>query len=321
MVTEYLLIFSFVCFAFVFFNYSAERKKKLKEAAEKFKEQERIKRQKEEKEEERLKETVKVLSQIKKIFSSYDRKISIEFDKDKNNIVDVIEVKDDFNQLLKKHNDIIIERGKEYNQNYIHQFVKVSNYLKRKRENINLIFNNIQTEFSTDEGYTTRNLSLIVLRDFEKKYTYPFTKRFDDLNTQCESYVELLRGEIHSYNLLLFNALNLVSSSVENDQITFYNIYEKLDALNIFNSNWQNEMSQKLTNINNNFQELSKEIKVMGEEIVGAIWDLSYVTEQSNEILEAQLGEINSSIKTNNLLTSINTYQSYKVNKNTKSLR
>ena len=259
-------------------------------------------------------ERIKALSQIKKMFSSYEKKIIIEFDKDKNDIVDVIEVKDDFNQLLKKHNDIIIERGKEYNQNYIHQFVKVSNYLKRKRENINLIFNNIKTEFSIDEGYEIR-------WDLNKIGSHSINERFDDLNTQCESYFELLRGEIHSYNLLLFNSLNLVSSSVENDQITFYNIYEKLDALNIFNSNWQNEMSQKLTNINNNFQELSKEIKVMGEDIVGAIWDLSYVTEQSNEILEAQLGEINSSIKTNNLLTSINTYQSYKVNKNTKSLR
>ena len=42
-------------------------------------------------------------------------------------------------------------------------------------------------------------------------------------------------------------------------------------------------MSQKLTNIDNSFQELSKEIKVMGDDIVGAIWDLSYVTEQSKE--------------------------------------
>jgi len=310
---SFLFTFSFALMAMGFFKLSAERKKKLKKAAEEFERQEASLQI----EKERLrieKELLKALSRIKKMFSMYEEKIISEFDKDKNNIVDVMEVKDDFNQLLKKHNDIIIERGKEYNQNYIHQFVKVSNYLKRKRENINLIFNNIKTEFSIDEGYKIR-------WDLNKLGSYEINERFDDLNTQCESYFELLRGEIHSYNLLLFNALNLVSSSVENDQITFYNIYEKLDALNIFNSNWQNEMSQKLTNINNNFQELSKEIKVMGEDIVGAIWDLSYVTEQSNEILEAQLGEINSSIKTNNLLTSINTYQSYKVNKNTKSLR
>ena len=44
------------------------------------------------------------------MFSSYEEKIIIEFDKDKNNIVDVIEVNDDFNQLLKKYNNIIVER-------------------------------------------------------------------------------------------------------------------------------------------------------------------------------------------------------------------
>ena len=80
-------------------------------------------------------------------------------------------------------------------------------------------------------------------------------------------------------------------------------------------------MSQKLSNIDNSFQELSKEIKLMGEDIVGAIEDLSYVTEQSNEILQTQLTELNSSIKTNNLLTSINTYQTSKINMNTKSLK
>ena len=37
-------------------------------------------------------------------------------------------------------------------------------------------------------------------------------------------------------------------------------------------------------------------------------------------MLDNRLGEIDSSIKTNNLLTLINTYQTYKINKNTKSL-
>jgi hypothetical protein len=115
--------------------------------------------------------------------------------------------------------------------------------------------------------------------------------------------------------------LNLINSAVENDQITFYNIYEKLDKLNIFNSNWQNEISQKLSNIDNNFSLLHKEIKDMGENIVNAIWDLSYATEETNDILNDKLGEINSGINANNLLTAINTYQNYQINKNTKSLR
>lgn len=302
----FFLIIALILFARAGFSFFEERKELKK------KEEER--RHYKLEEEKDNKERTKVLSQIKKMFSSYEEKIIIEFDKDKNNIVDVVEIKDDFNQLLKKNNNIIIERGKEYNKNFIHQFIKVSNYLKRNRENINLIYNNIKNEFSINEGYEIR-------WGLDNSSGWKIKRRLDDINTQCESYFDLLRGEIHSYNLLLFNSLNLVSSIVENDQITFYNIYEKLDALNIFNSNWQNEMSQKLTNIDNSFQELSKEIKLMGEDIVGAIEDLSYVTEQSNEILQTQLTELNSSIKTNNLLTSINTYQTYKINMNTKSLK
>ena len=302
----FFLIIALILFARAGFSFFEERKELKK------KEEERRRYKLEE--EKDNKERTKVLSQIKKMFSSYEEKIIIEFDKDKNNIVDVVEIKDDFNQLLKKNNNIIIERGKEYNKNFIHQFIKVSNYLKRNRENINLIYNNIKNEFSINEGYEIR-------WGLDNSSGWKIKRRLDDINTQCESYFDLLRGEIHSYNLLLFNSLNLVSSIVENDQITFYNIYEKLDALNIFNSNWQNEMSQKLTNIDNSFQELSKEIKLMGEDIVGAIEDLSYVTEQSNEILQTQLTELNSSIKTNNLLTSINTYQTYKINMNTKSLK
>ena len=263
------------------------------------------------KEKEKLKR-IEALSQIKTLFSSFEEKLINEFDKDNNNIVDVIEVNDDFNQLLKKHNDVIIERGKEYNKNYIHQFVKVSNYLKNKRDNINLILKNIKTEFS--------------INGYERRWDIPYYS--DEINekrsfiiSRCESYFELIRIEIQSYHLLLYNSLNLINSAVENDQITFYNIYEKLDKLNIFNSNWENEISQKLTNIDNSFILLHKEIKDMGENIVNAIWDLSYVTEQTNDILNDKLGEINSGINTNNLLTTINTYQNYQINKNTKSLR
>lgn len=299
--------------------YLGEKGKKNDLKKEEIKRKEDAKKQKEEFEammvgikNEKL-ERQKALSQIKAIFSSFEEKLINEFDKDKNNIVDVIEINDDFNQLLKKHNDIIIERGKEYNKNYIHQFVKVSNYLKNKRDNINLIFKNIKTEFSIN-GYERR----WELHSSDSKGIY---SRINFINGRCNSYFELLIGEIQSYHLLLYNALNLINSAVENDQITFYNIYEKLDKLNIFNSNWQNEISQKLTNIDNNFSLLHKEIKDMGENIVNAIWDLSYATEETNDILNDKLGEINSGINANNLLTAINTYQNYQINKNTKSLR
>jgi len=59
------------------------------------------------------------------------------------------------------------------------------------------------------------------------------------------------------------------------------------------------------------------EIRDVGNKIVNSINDLSYITEKSSRMLDNRLGEINSSIDTNNLLTLINTYQTFKIDKNT----
>lgn len=221
--------------------------------------------------------------------------ILLKLDKDNNGIIDIIEDKNEFNQLLKKHQNIIIEKGKDFNQNYTHQFIKVGNYIKEKRNNLQMIFDSIKNEKN---------------------------------NWKLNEYVDILENEIHSYNLLLINSLNLIASLIDDDQMTFYEIYERFDKLNIFNSNWENELSQKLTTLNrsvlelnSNIQSLMYEIRDMGDRIVSSIEDLSYITEESTIMLDNRLGEIDSSIKTNNLLTSIQTYQTYKINTNTKSLK
>ena len=224
-----------------------------------------------------------------------------ELDKDNNGIIDIIEVNHEFNQLLKKHQKIIIEKSKDFNQNYTHDFIKVGNYLKEKRNNIQLIYNCLQ--------------------------------QVDGV--EFNEFLQILKNDIYSYNLLLINSLNLIVSLIEDDQITFYEIYENFDKLNIYNSNWENEMSQKLTTLNKGISELNKgiselnsnikglmyEIRDMGDKIVDSIGGLSYITEKTNMLLDRRLSEIDSTLKVGNLISVINTYQNYKINQNTKSLR
>ena len=236
-----------------------------------------------------IKDLDKVFLESKKSETNYIKNTLGELDKDNNGIIDLVEDKNEFHLLLKKHQKVVIEKGKEFNQNYTHQFIKVGNYLKEKRNNIQLIFD--------------------CMKQVENK---------EELN----KFVKILEGEIHSYNLLLINSLNLIVSLIDDDQITFYDIYEKFDKLNIYNSNWENEISQKLTKLNKGISELNSnikglmyEIRDMGDRIVNSIEDLSYITEESTKILDNRLGEIDSSIKTNNLLTLINTYQNYKTNR------
>ena len=205
-----------------------------------------------------------------------------ELDKDGNGEVDVIEG-NDFNLLLKKHYKSILE----INRDYIQKFIKVSSYLKTKKENIQSIFDSIKD-----------------IPDEEL----------------LNEYIEILKGNINSYNLLLYHSLNMISSLVEDD-MSFYEIYEAFDNLNMFDSKWERDVSQKLLNIGDGLKNLMSEVRKMSENISAGLSELTYATEQTNDILDNRLSEIDSSIQANTLITLINTYQSYKINKNTKSLR
>ena len=237
------------------------------------------------KEQQRLKEEEKKLKEDKRLKELQVSQTNVlsELDKDGNGEVDVIEG-NDFNLLLKKHQKSIVE----VDRYYVQQFVKISSYLKTKEKNIQSVFNSIGD-----------------------------TPNQEVLN----EYVEILKGDIHSYNLILFNSLNMIVSLVEDDMITFYEIHEMFDTLNMFDSKHEKDISQKLTNIEYGLENLIYEIRDMSDTINNSIGELSYVTEQSNQQLTDQLSEIDSTMKVGNLISVINTYQNYKINQNTKSLR
>ena len=239
----------------------------------------------------------KFSSEINKVIKSTEKELMLlnhsktnileEFDKDGNGIIDVIEGFDDFMSLFKKHQKIIIDLDKEY----IQKFVKISNYLKTKRHNIQEVFTSIKK---------TKNKS------------------------ELENQVGILKNQIHSYELLLFHSLNMITSVVEEDLIVFYEIYESFDKLNMFTSNWENEVSQKLSNIGEGLNDLMFSIDSMERNIVKGLNELTYVTQEGFLDLERsvtkELKSIDSSIKFNNLLTGISAYQLYNINKQTKGL-
>ena len=217
------------------------------------------------------------------------QKFLAKYSVDTNGDITAIIGKNEFNELLKKYQKQVIDKGKEFNQNYTHQFIKVGNYLNDKRINIKSIYDYIKTKSFIDP---------LNFKNFEDTFV----------------------NEIQAYNLLQYNSLNLIVSLIEDDQITFYKIYEKFDKLNIFNSNWENEMLVKLNDINTNISRLIYEIRGMSDNIVKSIGDLTYATQESNLLLDKKLTEINSTINSGNLLSAIQTYQLHKVNKQTKGL-
>ena len=236
-----------------------------------------------------------------------------ELDKDSDGTLDIVQT-DDFHEILKKYEKNIIQIDRDYIKN----FVKLSNYLKTIRNNLQNTFEILsKVEFS---------------RDLE-----PLTK--------------ILKNKIHTYNSLLLHSLSMVVSLTKDEMITFYEIYEIFDELNVFDSKHEKDMlngiksiNSELGSINSELGEVNKNLKDVGgklgdisgqfyslmeqmkesdERIINSIDNLTYTTSSSIQSLsntvQSELNSINSSIKFNNLLTGIQTYQMYKVN--TKSLK
>jgi hypothetical protein len=228
-----------------------------------------------------------------------------KLDKDNNGEIDLIDC-DSFSKLLNTKQKNIIEIDK----NYIQKFVKISIYIKTKKSNIQKLFQAIKSV----------------------KY-----------ENELEELVGLLQNQVHTYNLLIFHSINMITSLTESELITFYEIYECFDKLGVFNSNWENEISTNLLNINSSIDEVNQSIinlddnissglqnlmysiNNMETNIINSINELTYTNEDSfkdlNRTIESQLSDINSSVNFNNLLTGIQTYQMYKINKNTKRIK
>jgi hypothetical protein len=231
---------------------------------------------------------IEILNEEKRLKNLNQNKLNFinQLDLDNNGEVDLVDG-ETFNKLLTKNQKSIIEIDK----NYIKNFVKISMYLKTKKSNTQKIFDSIKD--STNEDVLTE-------------------------------LVNLLKNQIHTYELLVFHSINMITSLVESDLITFYEIYECFDQFGVFNSNWENEVSNKLTDIGDGIKELMYSIDKMENNIVNSIDNLTYVTQDSfrelNISVNNQLSSIDSSIKFNNLLTGIQTYQMYKINQNTKRI-
>lgn len=172
------------------------------------------------------------------------------FDPDGDSMVD-IQASAPFGQLIKLNQKQIIEVDRDY----VQKFVKLNLYLINKSSNINLIFKTI---------CEIENLGEL-------------KKLAGGLNLQVKTYEQLL---IHSYMLL--------EALLQDDMVSFYEIYEALDKLGIFESSWERSVSSKLSTIDSGIRSLEmrlvdvlESIKEMESSICNQLDSLAAVTEAS----------------------------------------
>jgi hypothetical protein len=127
---------------------------------------------------------------------------------------------------------------------------------------------------------------------------------------------------------IIFGLIEMIRSVIYNDRIRFYEIYEKFDKLRIFNSQYQNDVINSLSSINQNLVDLNSKIdnltntiEMMSDQILSSINELQFEVSYLNDNITGQLQNISSKLDVNNLLNMVQTYQLYRINSNTKSLR
>ena len=239
------------------------------------------------------KEVFKLMNTLNRKKSNFFDNFGKEFDKNNDGKLDLLE-SNIFSDVLNKNQKFIIDK----NSDYVHKFIKLSKHIKSKSQNLQLFFERTQE-------FISENDDLLVQESVDE--------------------IDFFKGLVNSYNLTVFHAINMVASFVEDDLFVFYEIYETFDELNVFNSNWENEVAGKLSNIEDKLDTIISSIRIMEARIVNKLDELQNSMENSFESLERsvnkQLETTNSMLGFNNLLTAVQTYQMYKINKNTKSLR
>ena len=96
---------------------------------------------------------------------------------------------------------------------------------------------------------------------------------------------------------------------------TFHEIREKFDSLRVFNSTYQNDISQQLRNVNLQLSTVTEQLELLNNnclEIVDGLNDLNWATVAMQESLESKLDSINQGIAFQNL---IGIYQANKLRK------
>jgi hypothetical protein len=260
-----------------------------------------------------------------------------EFDVDNNGLIDLVEG-DDFGKLLKLNQGKIVE----IDRNYIKQFVQISNYLKTQRTRLQDLFEYLVK--GVDEGGFMKEVRVWEVKSIDSKILgvklssgwdmekcKDFVKEVGDMwhcgdingwMTQSnEGYEEVLRDNAYIFNSLLANSIIMVQSLIKGDMITFYEIYEKLDQLNVFDSKHERDFRGLLGKISTGMDLLNEEVRAMRCEVIDGFGELGGIMEESNTSLQEGLDSVQSTIAAGNIMTSISAYQLYKINRQTKGLR
>ena len=184
-----------------------------------------------------VKELIEIVEE-QRITSNKQTKSSFlsKYDKDGNGVLDIVDSGGELSVLVKKNQKKIIENDK----NYLNALIKLSNFLKTKRKNIQSLFDTLEES----------------------------AENFDKVLTTIEIQIE-------AYSKLALLSMRMVNCLIEDDLFTYLEIYNGFEAMGVFRSSFENELSSQLKDIGSNMGEIINSINEMDSNITSGLDDLS----------------------------------------------
>lgn len=147
----------------------------------------------------------------------------------------------------------------------------------------------------------------------EGRRTRGFDSNVDKLFELGDVMKPALENQIKTMEYYRNMAVAMIVFYLNDKKIRYFEIYEAFEKLGVFDSTWQKNVLNKLDNIEIRLAQISNQLTELNQNFISLV--------ESSENVVSELKEINSSIMTNNMLQAITAYQTWKINKNTKSLR
>lgn len=166
------------------------------------------------------------------------------------------------------------------------------------------------------------------LKSIEFKYLYGIEGHFDPDNYKFYRYVpdryELVNELLKNHQNTISFLLNLIgyrdeflNSLVNKDTVRENTILMKLEDIGVLNTHFERSLLGKMDDLTNILIEINSTLSNINSTLSEGFSQISNRLSERNELLKG----VNEKLGIHNLLSMIQTYQIYKINKNTKSLK
>jgi hypothetical protein len=314
-----LIFFSVLFILWLYWVISSEKRKKQKakvELEKRNKQKAKAELEESSKKKEALKKSnLKLKSKLKKV-DSLAKKLS-EFQEIK--IIDI----SDYKKIIIDNEKNILEKGGD---NQLFSFMKINTFLNDYRGriisdqsglkevlDIKWLKSRIESEEKrNDLDKISENLEDSLAR-MEGRKTTGFDSSVNSLFELGDLMKPSLENQIKTMEFYRNMAVVMIVFYLDDKKIRYFELYEAFEKLGVFDSTWQKNVLNKLDNIEIRLAQMSNQLTELNQNFISL--------SESSENIVLELKEINSSVMTNNMLQAITAYQTWRINKNTKSLR